>query len=903
MKKIASLAFVVVACGPGCAPRPDAPPGVRSLRSQRRRETIALPAWTLDVAEELADNADRYSRKTLVIARAYLDPRRPIRRDGNTVRFPLRGGGAVAVTAADVPAWLRGWTGAPLKLRASVHPPRRDVEGRVVEELLLRARAIDFAHPLELTHVAIDEERRLSVRVENFRGEPATATLEGRFCDLAFRQPLGVVAPGGVVEARALATLPADRPWQEVGPEARSLTLRFADGSRVSVDLAAWLRPPTEGLLDWGYRHSGTSTAVLALPRDVHAAELERFAALELRSFLHQFTDANIEPREPDDPEPLPRLPLLVVGTAAHSRLAATLIGEAGLAARIQSVGPEGYVLKSLTHGGRPTLLVTAQTARGLVSGVYSLLMRYGVRFSLSGSRLPARGGFRVLEVDEATAPLFARRRLVAVGSEAGWTRRWSQWDWLAMFDAAAKNRFNEVVVPLDGLAATFAWQRGTSRGAVFPFDIGPYACVAEAYVAHQRGLALVADVARRRGLTLTFARHDAEGRLRRAAPPACLRQEASGVGEALAVLRDAGDLLSLPRVGDTAAAVAAEADRAGAVLSVPYGRGARFRAGFLARFAWDRALTPSAFYASWASTVVEGEEAAQLARVLAAIDALGEDLLAVEHPPFGTGAPLVLPVEPDDLRCAWAALARRATDAKLAPRLETLRAQSQRLRAVQRQLDPIYAELHEALGGVTAPWEAAAFEEVSATRLAERITLRAYMLRSLLGALASVHEGTLAYYAGLAEPEDALARLHGALSKYRKARRILLWIAASGRWAALEPTLARMAERLNGQARLLAEWLGPAAEAETSVRLRAHGSEAIIHLFRTAERNVYAVHRLDGHETAHLRLNAAEARLVRRGQPPTTLRASGGAFLVAIDTVPTYIVTRRAAWPGQPME
>ena len=85
-------------------------------------------------------------------------------------------------------------------------------------------------------------------------------------------------------------------------------------------------------------------------------------------------------------------------------------------------------------------------------------------------------------------------------------------------------------------------------------------------------------------------------------------------------------------------------------------------------------------------------------------------------------------------------------------------------------------------------------------------------------------------------------------------------------------------------------------------MRLRAQGSEAIIHLFRTPERNIYAVYRLAGHETVHLRLNAAEARLFRRGQPVTTIRASGGAFLVSIGTMPACIVTRRAAWPGQPM-
>ena len=898
MKRTVAFALGLLACAVGCAPRPQAPPAARSLREQRRQQTLTVPVWNLDVVEELTDNATLYARKTVVVRRAYLDPQRPPRAVGDTMRFPLRGGGAAVLATASVPAWLRTWTGAPVTLRAAVHPPRRDAEGRVAEELLLRGQSIDFAHPLELTHAVISKGYALTIQVENFRGEPATADVEFRLGALRHRTRIGPIEPGAVHKESA-PFMPSELRGQL---EPRTVTLSFEDGSSVSIDLADWLREPAEGLLDWGYRHTGTSTAVVALSRDVREAELERVAGLELRSFLHQFTDANIEPREPDEPGALPTLPLLVAGTATHNPMAAALIEAAGLAARIEAAGPEGYVLKSLRHGGRPALLVTAQTPRGVMSGVHGLLMRYGVRLSLTSARLPAKGAFRVLDIDEATAPLFARRRLVAVGSEPQWTARWAQADWLGMFDAAARNRFNEVVVPLDGLEATFAAEPASSRDAVFPFDIGAYACVAEARRAHERMLSLLADVARRRGLVLTFARHDERGQLRRAAPPACLGWKAAGVGQPIDVLRDPGDLLSLPRVADTAAAVAASVDREGAVLSVPYGRGARFRAGFLAQFAWDRALTPAAFYRGWADTVVEGAEAEQLAKVLAGIDAIDGELIEAAPQPFGTGPALVLPAEAGDLACEWAALQRRAKAPEMAAQLDRLKAQIQRLRAVQRKLDPIYAEMHEALGGVTAPWDDPMFETASAARRVDLITMRAYMLRALLGALASVQEGALAYHTGLSEPAEALSHLHGALTKWRKARRILLWIGRSDRWTAVEPTLAGLAGRLEGQSRLLAEWLGPAAEGEPSVRLRAQGSDAIIHLFRTPERNVYAVYRLEGQETAQLRLNAAEARLFCRGSPAATIRASGGAFLVSIDTMPRYIVTRRAALPGQPL-
>lgn len=907
MKRTLALALGLVACGVGCAPRRGVPRDVRSLREQRGRATLTVPVWTVDVVDELTAEPTAYARKTLVVERAYLDPARPTQRAGSTLRFPLRGGGMAVLAAEDVPKWLRARTGAPLKLRAVVHPPRRNDEGRVTGELLLRGESIDLAHPLELTHVGVAEAADgtwLTARLENYRNKTAKATVEVRFGGPAHRQSVGPVPPGEARTVRTKLFGTETPPWTEWEPAERSLRLAFDDGTKVDLDLGKWLEPPLEGLLDWGYSHSGKSTAVLVLSRDRKDAELERFAALELRTFLHRFTDANIEPREPDDPEPLPKLPLLVVGTAVNHPLAAKLAAAAKLGPRIQSVGPDGYVLKRTAHEGRPTLLVTAQTARGLISGVYSLLARYGVRLTLSGARVPPRTRFELPDIDEARAPLFARRRLVAVGSQPRWTATWTQWEWLALFDAAGKNRFNEVVVPLDGLEATFAHTPGQSRGAVFPFEVGAYACVAEAALAHQRGLVVLADVARRRGLDLAFGVHDAKGVLRCAAPPACLggRKTRGKPGEAIGVLRDPGDVLSMPRVHETAVAVAGIVDRPGAVLSVPYDPGARFRAGYLARFAWDRTLTPSAFYRSWASTVVEGEEGERLAKVAEAIDAFDGDLLAASPPPFGTGLAMALPVTAADLKCDWAALKARATSKEMAARIESLKKQTSSLRAVQRQADPVYGELEQALGGLREPWDEPMPEGASATRRADRIALRVYMLRALVGALASVQEGTLAYHAALAEPAEALAQLRVALSKYRKARRILLWIAGSDRWTAIEPRLVRLAAQLNGQATLLAEWLGPASDAEPSVRLGARGSKAVIQLFRTPDRDIYAVYCLSGHETAPLRLNAAEARVFRRGQSPTTLRATGGAFLLAIDTVPTYLVTRRAAWPGQPL-
>ncbi|MBM4041948.1 MAG: hypothetical protein FJ290_25920 [Planctomycetes bacterium] len=112
-------------------------------------------------------------------------------------------------------------------------------------------------------------------------------------------------------------------------------------------------------------------------------------------------------------------------------------------------------------------------------------------------------------------------------------------------------------------------------------------------------------------------------------------------------------------------------------------------------------------------------------------------------------------------------------------------------------------------------------------------------------------------------------------------------------------PAVARLAERLGEQAALLAEWLGPAAEADPGPRLPLAGSDAVVVPFRTRAEDVFAAYKLAGEETVQMRLNVREARLFRRGQTPRTLRGEGGVFLVPLTTVPTYLVVRRADRPN----
>lgn len=905
MRRAIFVATGILLAGIGCLPRQEVPQDVSSLRQQVRKKTILVPVWSREVAEELAAGASAYAGKELEIAVAHLDPRGELRHEKEFYRLPLAGGGCAIVPTAAVPPWLRGWTSAPLKLRGVLHPPRSEEAGQSFRYPLLRVHSIDFAHPLELACVQVERTHDgtwLIAHVENYRAEGARATVELRFGDVRERHRLPAVEPGGATSLRLKLFGPTAPRWAELPPEQRALRLLFDDGTAIQVDIGKWLEGPPDSLLDLGYTFSPPGNGVLMLSADKPEAELERFAALELRSYLAQFTDANLEPREPDAEEPLPAQPLLVVGTAAHNKMAAELIRQGGLEERVRNLGEEGYLLKTTRQGDRPALLVTSAAPRGIVNGVYALLERFGVQFSMMGAHLPARVAFRLPELDESRNPLFPSRILVASGPEATWAARWSQWQWLAMIDLAAKNRFNEIVFPLDGLEATFVYEPKRSRGAIFPFEVTPpYNCLAEAYLAHQRGLAILADYAQRRGLALTFARLGADGKLRRVAPPACLPQKHAprDVGQPIEVLADPGDLLALPRVEEMASTAAALLEAKAIGFAVPYRRGAGARASFIARFAWDKSLTPESHFRRWTGSLCEGQAADKLAKALLEIDRLDGDILAATPKPFGIGAPLLFPVEEGDLACDWATLRARATSEATALEIKALRDQGQRLRDVQARLEPIYAAFREALGTLPPAWEPSLLEAAPTAQRSERISEGLVMFRALLGALAAVQEGAMAYNAGLSQPADALPQFALAATKLRKAQRILAWLQSRATDSDILPTLVAVGDRIREQVGRLNEWLGPAAEADTGTRLTLQGSDAVVHLFRTRGEDIFAAYKLSGSETVQLRLNTQDARLFRRGQPPAAVRAEGGLFILSLDAVPTYLVARRAAWPG----
>ena len=862
---------------------------------------VRLRAWDREAVEKIVSDPENYEGRTLRVELAFMDPRKPLRISSRTCSIPLRGGGVAVAPLGAVPRWLRQWTPAPLRLTARLLPqPAENLSGQ--RRLVLRLEHIALAHPLELACLEIerrDDGTWLVAWFENLGGETAGASLRVRLGGVALRRKVPPVKPGESARVEVMVCGKAEPRWSELPASRRRLEVTFDDRSRLTLDLAPWLEATPTSVLDLGYTYQPPANAVLVLSQP--GAELERFAGLELVSYLSKLTDANIEPREPEGVAVPGGLPILVVGTPRANQLAARLVERAALGPRLAALGDEGYLLKSLTMDGKPALLVTGRTPRGVMRGVYRLLERYGVWFSLSGTRFPPRGKFRLLDVDETGKPLVGRRALVLSGEETTASARLTQWEWLGAIDLAAKVGFNEVVVPLNGLEQTFDYGPGLARGGVFPFEVGAYECLAQARVAHQRALGIIADYARRRGISLAFARWSADGTLRRVRGPRSLNRNTTvaNVGRKIHLLSDPGDLLGLPRVEETAGRLAKLLANGAEEVALPLRQGAAARVTYAGLRLWRPRLSPEEFYGRWAATLCQGQAAENLAAAVQEADKLDEQVLAAAPRPFGLGVPLVVPVERGHPESDWRALAKWASGRQPTARAKALGEQAARLRALQRKLDPLHERFREALGAVAAAWEAPLGGGEPAQSRAERISERIYMFRALLGAFASVQEGALAYYAGLREPEEALPKLRIASRKIRKARRIMLWVARRLDSHDLVPILETTAERLAEAAGVLGEWLGPAAEGEPVARLALAGSDAIVHLFRTRESDIYALYRLSGQAVVQVRLNATEARLFRRGEPPRKLEAEGGLFLVAVDRVPTYLVVRSAAWPG----
>ena len=123
------------------------------------------------------------------------------------------------------------------------------------------------------------------------------------------------------------------------------------------------------------------------------------------------------------------------------------------------------------------------------------------------------------LEVDETRSPMFGRREFVAAGPTCRARRALVAGGLDLDVRFGGPQPVQRGRLPARRPRYDVRLRAAQGPGSLFPFDVGPYTCLAEAYLVHQRTLGVLADYARRRGLDVVFAHRNAEGKLAVAAP------------------------------------------------------------------------------------------------------------------------------------------------------------------------------------------------------------------------------------------------------------------------------------------------------------------------------------------------------------------------------------------------
>ena len=133
----------------------------------------------------------------------------------------------------------------------------------------------------------------------------------------------------------------------------------------------------------------------------------ERVAAAEIRRYVYARTGELPRLREA---RALARVPAGSLAVAAKGGAFASGL-EAGAAAKVDSLGPEDYWLKTLERGSARTVLVAGGGGPGVLYGAYKLAEALGVRFGLEGDIVPDdRTPWAAPGLDETCRPLFAVR-------------------------------------------------------------------------------------------------------------------------------------------------------------------------------------------------------------------------------------------------------------------------------------------------------------------------------------------------------------------------------------------------------------------------------------------------------------------------------------------------------------
>jgi hypothetical protein len=138
------------------------------------------------------------------------------------------------------------------------------------------------------------------------------------------------------------------------------------------------------------------------------ASPLERLAAREVRRYIYLRT-GNIVPIKA--PAEIPHAQGRAIVVAAKNRFPGSGWGEPELLRRVESLGAQEYLLKSVPSRKAAVLIVVGGDGIGTLYGAYRLAEKLGIRFALHGDVVPdGRIPLEIPGVDERGKPLFRLR-------------------------------------------------------------------------------------------------------------------------------------------------------------------------------------------------------------------------------------------------------------------------------------------------------------------------------------------------------------------------------------------------------------------------------------------------------------------------------------------------------------
>jgi hypothetical protein len=161
-------------------------------------------------------------------------------------------------------------------------------------------------------------------------------------------------------------------------------------------------------LLFWG-SWGKSAEPVLAIIRAKDSSFAERLAAQEIRRYFYLTTGKLLTIDEETDHENPGNIIFVATKDWPHFKNSTVL--DPLFVQTIESLKPEQYLLKTITHQNRQALLVIGGDPAGVLYGAYRLAEQFGVRFYLHGDVVPDAMREPLLpNLDLIGKPLFAER-------------------------------------------------------------------------------------------------------------------------------------------------------------------------------------------------------------------------------------------------------------------------------------------------------------------------------------------------------------------------------------------------------------------------------------------------------------------------------------------------------------